>query len=263
MNSGGKLGLVVPDQHHQAYSLPTGKVDGQLVYAIGDIHGCYDQLVHLLDKIARDAERHALGRVANLVFCGDYVDRGPATSNVLDALCWLKRHGPFYSHFLQGNHEEVMLAYLRQPEETGVWLKFGGDETLRSYGVMPPDAEDDADSHRRARDDLLEQMPAAHLRFLQELQLMFAVGDFAFVHAGVRQGVPLAHQSAQDMLWIREDFVDVEAPFERIIVHGHSWVSETPVLRANRIGIDTGVYKTGVLSAVRIEDDGVEILSSR
>jgi len=245
-------------------STPTrGKVDGQLVYAIGDIHGCYDQLVRLLKRIGKDAEQRALGRVANLVFCGDYVDRGPASSRVLDALCWLRRHGPFYTHFLKGNHEEVMLAYIRDPDEARVWMRFGGAETLRSYGVTPPKVEDDPDIHREARNDLLEQMPAAHLRFLEELQMIFTVGDYAFVHAGIRPGVPLAQQNPQDLLWIREDFVDVDKPLERIIVHGHSWVGDEPVLTPHRIGLDTGAYETGVLSAVRIEDDMIEVLAAR
>jgi len=243
--------------------MPFGKVDGQLIYAIGDIHGCYDQLRRLLAQIAHDADLHAGGRTASLIFCGDYVDRGPASSRVIDALCWLKRHGPFNVHFLKGNHEQVMLAYIADPDSARAWLRFGGMQTLRSYGVVPPAAKDDPEAHIAARDDLLERMPVAHLRFLETLELMVGVGDYAFVHAGIRPGVPLASQSQEDLLWIREGFLDVEEPSERIVVHGHTWADDQPVVLPHRIGIDTGAYETGVLTALRLEDGAIDILSTR
>src|SRR5690606_6955307 len=118
----------------------------------------------------------------------------------------------------------------------------GGAQTLQSYDVVPPGADDAPERHEQARDDLLERMPVAHLRFLESLELIVGIGDYAFVHAGVRPGVPLGDQSRQDILWIREGFVDVDRPHERIIVHGHSWVSDQPVLTPHRIGIDTGAY---------------------
>ena len=226
-----------------------GDVDGQLVYAIGDVHGCYDQLRALLTRIASDAGDRARGRRTSLIFLGDYVDRGPASNAVLDALCWLKRHGPFNVHFLKGNHEQVMLDYIAEPVVTRVWMRWGGTETLRSYGVDPPVAEDAADRHVAARDDLLERMPVAHLRFLEQLELMVGVGDYAFVHAGIRPGVPLADQLQEDLLWIRGDFLNVEEPHERIIVHGHSWTDDQPTVLPHRIGIDTGAYETGVRAA--------------
>ena len=242
---------------------PTGKVDGQLIYAVGDIHGCYEQLRHLLTQIAGDAEAHARGRTATLIFCGDYVDRGPASRQVLDALCWLKRRRPFHLQFLKGNHEQVMLNYISAPTRTTTWLRFGGSETLQSYGVTPPAPDDAPEAHLAARDDLLERLPVAHLRFLEGLELMVGAGDYAFVHAGVRPGVALADQAENDLLWIREDFLDVEASHDRIIVHGHTWDSDQPQIGPRRIGIDTGAYETGVLTAVRIEDDNVSILAAR
>jgi serine/threonine protein phosphatase 1 len=245
-----------------AAARPRGKVDGQLVYAIGDIHGCYDQLRRLLADISADAESRAKGRTATLIFCGDYVDRGPASAQVLDALCWLKRHGPFHVHFLKGNHEQVMLTYLADPEAAHEWMRFGGVETLASYGVTAPSPDDGPERHVVARDDLLERMPVAHLRFLESLELMVGIGDYAFVHAGVRPEIPLADQREQDLLWIRKGFVDVETKHERIIVHGHTWADSQPILQPHRIGIDTGVYETGVLTAVRIEDDVVEIIAT-
>jgi serine/threonine protein phosphatase 1 len=242
---------------------PIGKVDGQLIYAIGDIHGCYDQLRRLLSQIASDAVAHANGRTTTLIFCGDYIDRGPASREVLDALCWLKRRRPFHLQFLKGNHEQVMLEYISAPAQTTAWLRFGGSETLQSYGVTPPDPDDDPEAHLAARDDLLERLPVAHLRFLEDLELMIGVGDFAFVHAGVRPGVALTNQDEDDLLWIREEFIETEASHERIIVHGHTWESDQPQVRPYRIGIDTGAYETGVLSALRLEDDGLSVLAAR
>lgn len=247
-----------------APALPTGKVDGQLVYAVGDIHGCYAALRALLDRIARDAAGRTGGRTASIVFCGDYVDRGPASREVLDALCWLKRHGPFNVHFLKGNHEQVMLDYIADPARSHAWVAFGGAETLRSYGVTPPSPKDPGSAHVAARDDLLDAMPVAHLRFLEALELMVGVGDFAFVHAGIRPGVPLADQAEEDLLWIRKGFLDVEdLRCKRIVVHGHSWKNDLPSVAPRRIGIDTGAYETGVLTALRLEDGESAILSTR
>jgi serine/threonine protein phosphatase 1 len=242
---------------------PTGKVDGELIYAIGDIHGCYDQLRRLLARIAGDAEASADGRATTLIFCGDYVDRGPASRQVIEALCWLERRRPFHLQFLKGNHEQVMLDWLVAPERTTEWLRFGGAETLISYGVTPPAPDDPPAAHVAARDDLLERLPVAHLRFLEELELMVGMGDYVFVHAGVRPGVPLDRQAEKDLLWIREDFLDGEASHDRIIVHGHSWESEEPQVEPHRIGIDTGAYETGVLTAIRIEDGEVRAIAVR
>ncbi|MBO9576417.1 MAG: serine/threonine protein phosphatase [Sphingobium sp.] len=237
-------------------------VEGQLIYAIGDIHGCYDPLRDLLARISHDAEIHAAGRTACLIFCGDYIDRGPSSAQVLDALCWLKRYGPYHMHFLKGNHEAAMLDYIADPGSMREWLRFGGTETLLSYGLTPPGAEAPAPAHVAARDDLLERMPVAHLRFLEQLELMVGVGDYAFVHAGIRPGVPLAEQEEEDLLWIRKGFVDVDRPHERIIVHGHS-ISAEPEMLPHRIGIDTGAYKTGVLTALRLEDGSAAFLATR
>jgi serine/threonine protein phosphatase 1 len=246
-----------------ATPLPLGKVDGQLVYAIGDIHGCYDQLKHLLALVNADAKRHAGGRVPTLIFCGDYVDRGPASPQVLDALCWLKRRSPFHAHFLKGNHDQAMLDYIADPVAMRVWMTVGGQATLQSYGVSPPTAQDSPERHLEARDDLLERLPVAHLRFLESLELMVGLGDFAFVHAGVRAGIALADQTEDDLLWIREGFLDNDKPHERIIVHGHTWTSDQPMIHPHRVGIDTGAYETGVLTALRLEDGKSGLLATR
>ncbi len=126
---------------------------------------------------------------------------------------------------------------------------------------MPPPADEaEPADYLRARDALLERMPASHLRLLQQLELMLVVGDYAFVHAGVRPGTPLENQAEDDLLWIRQEFLAAPGPFEKVIVHGHSWLDERPTLLPHRIGVDTGAYATGVLTAVRLEDESVSVL---
>ena len=239
------------------------KVGGALVYAVGDIHGRYDLLRGMLNLIVADATSRASGRHPVLVLCGDYVDRGPDAARVLTALDWIRRDKRLDLRLIKGNHEGAFLAFLKDPQEGAPWLRFGGDETLRSYGVAPPADFDDAAELVRARDDLLERMPAAHLRLLRELELMVVIGDYAFVHAGVRPGVPLSRQKAEDLLWIRGGFLEQTKPFEKRIVHGHSWIEAAPEIYDNRIGLDTGAFATGVLTGIRIEDNEVEVLQAR
>ena len=250
------------------FTLPTDRrakparagANGQLVYAIGDVHGRYDLLRDLVARIWHDWLAWGAGQRAVLLFCGDYIDRGPDSAAVIEALIWLREQGDFAVTLLKGNHEQALLRFIDDPVEGAEWLDFGGLETLASYGVAPPEAG--AAGLRHARKALLEHMPASHLLVLQRLELMVTVGDYAFVHAGIRSGVPLAHQEEEDLLWIRDGFLDVERPFEKIIVHGHSWKSDRVDIHPHRIGVDTGGYHTGVLSAVRIDDDGIAVLQT-
>jgi serine/threonine protein phosphatase 1 len=230
---------------------------GQLVYAVGDLHGRYDLLVELLAKISDDSARHAAGRQPVLVMLGDYVDRGPDAARVLEALVWLRRNADWALVTLKGNHEQALLRFLEAPRLGGPWLSFGGDATLQSYGVEPPRPDHGVADLDRARDDLLAAMPAAHLRLLQTLELMATVGDYAFVHAGVAPGAALADQQEADLLWIREEFLESRAPSAHVIVHGHTRTGVTPAVLPHRIGLDTGAYETGVLSAARL--DGAEV----
>lgn len=238
-------------------------VGGRLVYAIGDIHGCYALLRDLLATLARDAAQHARSARPMLVFLGDYVDRGPDSAKVLEALVWLRRRPDLEVRLLKGNHEQALLEFMDAPERGGPWLGFGGAETLASYGVAPPRPEEQEIEFLRARDELLDRMPSAHLKLLQELELMLEVGDYAFAHAGVRPGVPLPRQEEKDLLWIRKGFLDATQSFEKVIVHGHSWLGATPQLLDNRIGVDTGAFATGVLTAIRLTDGTREVLQVR
>jgi len=244
-----------------SHKTPAG-VAGELVYAIGDVHGRYDLLTEVLASIVADALGRQGERTPILVTCGDYVDRGPASASVLTALDWIRRDGRLRLRALKGNHEAAFLSFLSDPRGGAAWLGFGGDATLLSYGVRPPADFQDAAELVRARDDLLGLMPAAHLRVLQELEMMVVLGDYAFVHAGIRPGVPLARQKAEDLLWIRGPFLDRTEPFEKRIVHGHSWMEAAPEIYDNRIGLDTGAYQTGVLTAVRIEDGEVALFQT-
>jgi len=226
--------------------------EGRRVYAVGDVHGRFDLLNTLLPRIAADAA----GREYALILCGDYVDRGPDSALVLEALLALRRRlGPQLC-LLKGNHEQALLMFLDDPLGAETWLhRFGGAATLASYGVAPPTPGACLNALTAARDELMARMPASHLRLLQDLDLMAVLGDYAFVHAGVSPDAPLARQSEDDLLWTRRDFVEARGPFEKIIVHGHTWSEDRPALLGHRIGVDTGAYETGVLTAVGIEDD--------
>ena len=233
-----------------------------LIYAVGDIHGRYDLLTRLLAKLARDSARRAGAGRPMLIFCGDYIDRGPQSAEVVEAVLWLRENTRFELRALKGNHEQGLLDFLDRPLAAAGWLGVGGMETLESYGVTAPDLDDEV-GLARARRDLLSRMPASHLQFFEALEPMAVVGDYAFVHAGIRPGLPLAEQQERDLLWIRGPFLEAEGPFEKIIVHGHSWLGPEPQRLPHRLGIDTGAYQTGVLTAVRLDAEGASFIQAR
>lgn len=228
---------------------------------VGDVHGCFDLLLLLLAKVVADSRERANGRRPILIFCGDYVDRGPDSAKVVEAVIQLRRRDDFDVRLLKGNHEQAMLDFLTDPVGAIGWLRFGGVETLAAYGVTLKDGFADA-SLIDARDRLLERMPAPHLHLLHQLELILVVGDYAVVHAGVRPGVALESQSEEDLLWIREPFIGSSGPFEKVIVHGHTWADDQPQRQSNRIGVDTGAYQTGVLTAVRLDGPDVAFLQA-
>ena len=234
-----------------------------LVYAVGDIHGRYDLLKLLLAEVAADLRAAPRSLRPYLIFCGDYVDRGPSSHLVLEALVQLQARDDFLVHTLKGNHEDAFLTFLDDPQTGVFWMPNGGDATLLAYGVHPPLPEDPPEDWTRARDALLRSMPSSHLRLLQRLELMVVVGSYVFVHAGVRPGTPLAAQNERDLLWIREPFISNEGPFEKIVVHGHTWIDDVPRAFDHRIGLDTGAYRTGALTAGRFEGGEVRFLQAR
>ena len=185
---------------------PRPDTAAELVYAVGDIHGRYDLLRALLLTFREDYSTRAKGRRPLLIFCGDYLDRGPQSAAVLETLIWLQRHADLQVRLLKGNHEQALMTFLDDPDGGRGWLEFGGMATLAAYGVAAPRANAGVMELIRARDDLLARLPASHLRLLDSLELMVVVGDYAFVHAGIRPGRPLAAQEARDLLGIREAF---------------------------------------------------------
>lgn len=229
--------------------------DGVCVYAVGDIHGRFDLLDPLLEQIWADAPQAA----NTLIFLGDYVDRGPSSKQVIDRVAQLERSG-WDIIKLRGNHEQILLEYLQNPDVYQAWRTFGGAETLLSYDVRPP-VFSDAGEIRRAHAEFLAALPRLHRDFLNGLETSYIVGDYFFVHAGVRPGLAFERQMPEDMLWIRDEFLNSDIRFGKVVVHGHS-PSEKPIIRPNRIGIDTGAYATGALTAVKFVADRCTFLCS-
>jgi len=219
--------------------------EGKRIYAIGDIHGCAEMLATLLDSISEDANDFA---DATLVFLGDYIDRGPDSRAVIDRLLELKKSDA-ETVFLKGNHEASMLDFLDAPEDLYQWLEWGGEETLESYGIDPVGKTPTA-----LAAELREQMPVEHLRFFKSLPLSHIEGEYLFVHAGLRPGVPLKEQDPMDLMWIRKRFHNTppaERP-EHVVVHGHH-PEDKPIDAGWRIAIDTGACYGGMLTAVVLE----------
>ncbi len=234
-----------------ASPVPAPTTGGALIYAVGDIHGRLDLLEQLLGKIGEDAEgRPAEGRPI-LIFIGDYIDRGPSSRGVIDAVIAAEEEGAFEVRALKGNHEAQLLAFLEDPRAGAAWLEFGGAETLLSYGVVPPSGRTNEEAWEQTRLVFAEALPARHKAFLDGLELAVICGDYLFVHAGVRPGVPLDQQSEHDLLWIRDDFLTSDRPIEKVVVHGHT-PEAAPYIGRNRIGIDTGAYATAKLTAARL-----------
>ncbi len=223
---------------------------GIRVYAVGDVHGRADLLAQLLAQIDADLEAHPAPRAMH-VFLGDYIDRGPDSRGVLDLL--IARGQRHEAIFLKGNHEVLVEEFLRNPESLATWRHVGGIETLLSYGIRPS-FNLDAGEHAMLAQRFADALPPAHKQFLGSLKRSFSCGDFFFVHAGVRPGVPLSQQRDDDLFWIRDEFLDSKEKFGKIVVHGHNPVTDVE-FRSNRINIDTGAYATGRLSCLRIESD--------
>ncbi|MBL6987586.1 MAG: serine/threonine protein phosphatase [Methylobacter sp.] len=220
------------------------------LYCIGDIHGRLDLLQEAHRKIAVDAL--SFDGIKILVYLGDYIDRGRHSKQVVD--CLIENSFPdFETVFLQGNHEQVLLQFLSSKDASIAhdWFRFGGLSTLASYGVSVlgiPTAKD----IERLRSEFKEKLPTAHIGFFERLILNYEIGGYFFVHAGVRPKIKLHRQRPEDMLWIREEFLNSDVFHGKIIVHGHS-VTDEPEMFHNRIGVDTGAYASGRLTCAVFE----------
>lgn len=233
---------------------------GAVVWAVGDVHGRLDLLEPLVAAIEADLAASSAARKL-VVFLGDYIDRGPDSRGVVDRLIRLKAQAGIEARFLRGNHEDRMEAFLTQPDLGPGWCDYGGREALMSWGVTPPMLKTDADGWARACEQLNAAVTDEQRAFLRDQEAGLVLGDYFFAHAGARPGVPLARQDPQDLMWLRGAFLDHPAPFEQVVVHGHT---PCEIVHADhrRIGIDTGGYATGVLTGLRLEGEAREVLQT-
>lgn len=229
-----------------------------VVYAVGDVHGCFRELRALEAKIVADAA--TLPGRKLIVMLGDYIDRGPDSARVLDHLIAPPPAG-FERICLIGNHEAQALDYLDGKLSLERWLATGARSALFSYDI---DAEHLAELYGSAGklDEYIRaNIPRDHIRFMRSLPIMAYSERFLFVHAGIRPGVPLLDQKDDDLLYIREEFFEASRRLDRWVVHGHT-PTDFPRIEGRRLGIDTGAFKTGRLTAVRIANKGGRLLFS-
>ena len=226
------------------------QLDVSRIYVIGDIHGRLDLLDTLIGKINADLKSAPTPEPLTVTL-GDYIDRGPNSRGVLERLAQNPFPMPYVA--LKGNHEELLTTFLDDPSILDKWRRLGGMETLHSYGVpvsklMVGTGFDEAAARLRAA------LPEAHLRFVSSLKLSASSSTHFFCHAGIRPGIPLDRQSADDLLWIRQEFLNSKINFGKRVVHGHT-PTERPEVLPNRINIDTGAYATGRLTCLVLEGD--------
>lgn len=230
------------------------------MWAVGDVHGRLDLLSPLIDAIRADLQSSAAERKM-VIFLGDYIDRGPDSRGVLSLLTGLPPSEGVEWRFLKGNHEQAMLDFLERPAAGPRWCEYGGDRALKSWGLRAPDLAHRTEAWARVAADLQHKLTRDEKAFLESLELSVTVGDYFFSHAGARPGLALDRQSPEDLMWIRQTFLDSPAAFERVVVHGH-----TPTVRVHsdhrRIGVDTKAYDSGVLTALRLEGQERSLLRS-
>lgn len=228
---------------------------------MGDIHGRVDLLAAAMVELTRLAvEADEKGESFTGVFLGDYIDRGPDSREVVEALIHLERDEPRRFVFLRGNHEAMLLDLLSGGPDAMAWLDFGGAETLRSYGIAPPPRITAASAPALAA-ELEAAMPRSHLAFLKRTQLFFQSGDFLFVHAGARPDRMISEQSTADMLWYRY-YADEQPVHGAVVVHGHT-PGVRPISGRWRIGIDTEAYASGNLTLLKLDGERRSFLKVR
>jgi serine/threonine protein phosphatase 1 len=220
---------------------------GERVYAVGDIHGRADLLAALIEGVDADDAARGTARTT-VILLGDLIDRGPDSAGVIRlAREWQGRRTV---RILAGNHEEMFLQALEDERAMRQFLRFGGREMLLSY---PLDRRDYDRAELAEMADLVRGVvPPEDIAFMRSFEDQIRIGDYLFVHAGLRPGVELSAQQTGDLRWIREDFLKHEESFGPLVVHGHT-ISEAPEFRHNRIGIDTGAYRSGRLTALGLE----------
>ena len=236
---------VKPDISLQEPCVPPG----ERLYAVGDLHGRLDLLDAMLDLIDADLASHRACR-SRLIFLGDYVDRGPGTAQVIHRL--IEVAGGYDATFLKGNHEQIMIAFMREAATLDRWRGIGGLTTLQSYGIAAS-LRPSSDEAGIIQKHLLAVMPPSHIDFFDQLKVAHVSGDYVFVHAGLRPGQSVEQQDEQDVLWIRDKFTRSKLKHEKFVIHGHTPV-RLPDVQVNRINIDTGAYARGRLTCIILQD---------
>jgi len=225
---------------------------GERIYAVGDVHGRYDLLYALMEKINTDVGSLHPERRLRVVFLGDYIDRGDHSREVIDLLLLLRSILGAQVEFLLGNHEAALLSFLHDPLKGWGWLDSGGRQTLASYGVAPPSLDPDQ-AGRVALRDRLQGAMGEHVAFLQGLPKIAISGKVAFVHAGLDPAYPLEEQPDAALLWGEGEDGRASGLAGWRMVHGH-YAADDPVTNARRICVDTGAYYSGRLTAVRLDE---------
>lgn len=232
-----------PSAPRPAFDAPL-EVDASLA-VIGDIHGCHALLKSLLDRIATHPVDH-------IIFVGDYVDRGEESAQVLQAVMDLERTDPRV-RCLKGNHEVMMLDFIDSPDVKGArWLRYGGLQTLASFGIGGVRVEMSEDERAMAAADLRAVLPDGMENWLRQLPTSWRSGNLWVVHAGADPDVSMIEQSEKTLMWGHRDFDSVDRLDNQWVAHGHT-VVDTPKVRSGRIAIDTGAFATGRLTAAIIE----------
>lgn len=226
------------------------------IYAVGDVHGCFEELVGAETRIRDDAK--AAGQRATVLYLGDFVDRGKSSARVLEHLS-RPPQDDLVRLAVCGNHDDAFLSFLRDGAGAESWLHFGGFETLQSYGINAEYVVKSAGGVKALVAVAREVVPQHHVDFLRDLPVCLSIGKYLFVHAGIRPGQSLENQTDEDMMWIREPFLSEGPRLPLTVIHGHTIVAE-PVFRVRRIGIDTACYSTGVLTVLKVTPATVAVL---
>ena len=226
------------------------------IYAIGDVHGCFDFQVQLEQKIIEDGIE--LSGEKLIIYLGDLVDRGENSAAVIEH-CQTPLPDGFKRICICGNHDQAFLEFVENPKMTSEWMQFGGDKTLGSYGL---DVEHFKSLKLGAKDfaELVQQsIPPYHVQFLREMPVALVTPKVIFVHAGMRPGLAFDKHTDEDFMWVRQEFLIEKRATDKIIVHGHT-PSDKPILGPGRVGIDTGAYAGGTLTALKLVPGKIEFL---
>ncbi|ATU92276.1 serine/threonine protein phosphatase [Phyllobacterium zundukense] len=223
-------------------------ISERAVYIIGDVHGCLKELLALERTISDDAA--SLPAKKLIIMLGDYVDRGPASAQVIDHLIDVCPEG-FERLCLTGNHDMAMLEYLDGRLALSTWLQMGGDATLLSYGIDVEHLKQIYKSQAKLDEIIRRAVPVRHAEFLRTLPILITAGKFLFVHAGIRPSIPIQEQKDEDLVFIRSEFFNNSHLLKHWVIHGHTPIDK-PVRDGKRFNLDTGAFYTGKLSALRL-----------